>query len=133
MFAAYTKPMGSVEPDKQGCASANLRAAVKVAVLGQDEFALGTLTDISDGGCFFSTSVELRVGLSVIVGFRTGSNEACSATGQVIADPVERGIAVRFDEINERMRVFLSSLSPVPAETRFSIHVQIADGHAHII
>jgi hypothetical protein len=57
----------------------------------------GELKDISAGGCFFESQIEVDVDRRILVVLRDNTGKTCRAAGRVVRTQAYQGFAVLFD------------------------------------
>jgi hypothetical protein len=93
----------------------------------------GTLENISEGGCFFGTTASVKEGDAVSVVFGLRPKGLCAAKGRVIRVQPGTGFGVRFSDINDYMREFVSTLACTEDESRGEVAAGIVEPEIHII
>jgi hypothetical protein len=57
----------------------------------------GELRDLSAGGCFFESQIEVDIDRRVLVVLRDSADHTCRAAGRVVRTDAYQGFAVLFD------------------------------------
>lgn len=77
----------------------------------------GTLSDVSEMGCFILCSGDVENGETVRVFFPIGDGMKVQILGEVVNHVFEIGFGIRFIDINEPQRDFLRGLIARKAES----------------
>jgi hypothetical protein len=79
----------------------------------------GELQDISRGGCFFKSTVEVDLDRRISVVFSVSSGKTCRASGRVVRTVAYRGFAVLFDQDgDESIADVIRDIAPLTQERR---------------
>jgi hypothetical protein len=79
----------------------------------------GELQDISSGGCYFKSRIDVDLDRRIAVVLRDTAGNTCRATGRVIRTLAYQGFAVLFDEEGSRaVARFLEDLAPLSPAAR---------------
>lgn len=100
-------------PDRRR--SSDRRSSRRYAVLidieweRNEERHPGTISDLSDGGCFVLTGVEVEDGEAVSLYIPIGDSMKAQYKGEITNHVTEIGFAVKFSRISEAQRSVLTS------------------------
>jgi hypothetical protein len=79
----------------------------------------GELQDISAGGCFFKSRIEVDIDRRILVVLRDTSGKICRAKGRVVRTLAYRGFAVLFDDPGSRaVAEFIRGFGPLTPSDR---------------
>ena len=80
------------------------------------------LQDISAGGCFFKSNIEMAIDKRISVVLSATGGKTCQASGRVIRTLAYKGFAVLFDETDTgTLDELLRELTPLPQESRAAL------------
>ena len=80
------------------------------------------LQDISAGGCFFKSNIEMAIDKRISVVLSATGGKTCQASGRVIRTLAYKGFAVLFDETDtSALDELLRELTPLPQESRAAL------------
>ena len=80
------------------------------------------LQDISRGGCFFKSNLEMALDKRISVVLSATGGKTCQASGRVVRTVAYKGFAVLFDETDtSSLDELLRDLSPLPQESRAAL------------
>jgi hypothetical protein len=80
------------------------------------------LQDISRGGCFFKSNLEMAVDRRISVVLSATGGKTCQASGRVVRTLAYKGFAVLFDEADTTaLDELLRDLTPLPQESRAAL------------
>jgi hypothetical protein len=84
------------------------------------------LQDISRGGCFFKSNLEMAVDKRISVVLSATGGKTCQASGRVVRTVAYKGFAVLFDETDtSSLDELLRDLAPLPQESRAALLSQV--------
>jgi hypothetical protein len=106
---------------------------VTLMMLGAPAGVPAVLDNVSEGGCFFATSAEVKQGAKVSVVFGVKPQGVCAATGTVVRLEARRGFGVRFDQSNAHMRELVMALACTGPEDRAQVVAGVMDPEIQII
>ena len=95
--------------------------------------AAGELQDISQGGCFFKSSVKVDLDRKISVVFSSGRGQTWRASGSIIRTVAYRGFAVLFEEGTEPLTDVLQELARQPQDNRAAFLARILDPQVEIL
>jgi hypothetical protein len=79
----------------------------------------GELQDISCGGCFFKSNINVDLDRRILVVLAASSGKKCRATGRVVRTQAYKGFAVLFDDAGSRaISDFIKGFAPLTHEGR---------------
>jgi hypothetical protein len=80
------------------------------------------LQDISRGGCFFKSNLEMAIDKRISVVLSATGGKTCQASGRVVRTVAYKGFAVLFDEADtSALDELLRDLTPLPQESRAAL------------
>jgi PilZ domain-containing protein len=80
------------------------------------------LQDISRGGCFFKSNLEMAIDKRISVVLSATGGRTCQASGWVVRTLAYKGFAVLFDEAESSdLDELLRDLAPLPQESRAAL------------
>ena len=80
------------------------------------------LQDISRGGCFFKSNLEMALDKRISVVLSATGGKTCQASGRVVRTVAYKGFAVLFDETDtSSLDELLRDLTPLPQESRAAL------------
>ena len=80
------------------------------------------LQDISRGGCFFKSNLEMAIDKRISVVLSATGGKTCQASGRVVRTVAYKGFAVLFDETDtSALDELLRDLTPLPQEGRAAL------------
>ena len=80
------------------------------------------LQDISRGGCFFKSNLEMAIDRRISVVLSATGGKTCQASGRVVRTLAYKGFAVLFDETDtSELDELLRELAPLPQESRAAL------------
>ena len=80
------------------------------------------LQDISRGGCFFKSNIEMAIDKRISVVLSATGGKTCQASGRVVRTVAYKGFAVLFDETDtSSLDELLRDLTPLPQESRAAL------------
>ncbi len=80
------------------------------------------LQDISRGGCFFKSNLEMAIDKRISVVLSATGGKTCQASGRVVRTVAYKGFAVLFDETDtSALDELLRDLTPLPQESRAAL------------
>ena len=80
------------------------------------------LQDISRGGCFFKSNLEMAIDRRISVVLSATGGKTCQASGRVVRTLAYKGFAVLFDEADtSALDDLLRELAPLPQESRAAL------------
>jgi PilZ domain-containing protein len=80
------------------------------------------LQDISRGGCFFKSNLEMAIDRRISVVLSATGGKTCQASGRVVRTLAYKGFAVLFDETDtSALDELLRDLTPLPQESRAAL------------
>jgi hypothetical protein len=80
------------------------------------------LQDISRGGCFFKSNLEMALDKRISVVLSATGGRTCQASGRVVRTVAYKGFAVLFDETDtSSLDDLLRDLTPLPQESRAAL------------
>jgi hypothetical protein len=80
------------------------------------------LQDISRGGCFFKSNLEMAIDRRISVVLSATGGKTCQASGRVVRTLAYKGFAVLFDEADSSsLDELLRDLTPLPQESRAAL------------
>jgi|GEM_PF-1875603 len=80
------------------------------------------LQDISRGGCFFKSNLEMAIDKRISVVLSATGGKTCQASGRVVRTLAYKGFAVLFDETDtSSLDELLRDLEPLPQESRAAL------------
>ena len=80
------------------------------------------LQDISRGGCFFKSNLEMALDKRISVVLSATGGKTCQASGRVVRTVAYKGFAVLFDETDtSALDELLRELAPLPQESRAAL------------
>jgi hypothetical protein len=80
------------------------------------------LQDISRGGCFFKSNLEMAIDKRISVVLSATGGRTCQASGRVVRTLAYKGFAVLFDEADSSsLDELLRDLTPLPQESRAAL------------
>ena len=80
------------------------------------------LQDISRGGCFFKSNLEMAMDRRISVVLSATGGKTCQASGRVVRTLAYKGFAVLFDEADTTaLDELLRDLTPLPQESRAAL------------
>ncbi len=80
------------------------------------------LQDISRGGCFFKSNLEMALDKRISVVLSATGGKTCQASGRVVRTLAYKGFAVLFDEADtSALDELLRELTPLPQESRAAL------------
>jgi hypothetical protein len=80
------------------------------------------LQDISRGGCFFKSNLEMALDKRISVVLSATGGKTCQASGRVVRTVAYKGFAVLFDETDtSSLDELLRELTPLPQESRAAL------------
>ena len=80
------------------------------------------LQDISRGGCFFKSNLEMVIDKRISVVLSATGGRTCQASGRVVRTLAYKGFAVLFDEADSSsLDELLRDLAPLPQESRAAL------------
>lgn len=80
------------------------------------------LQDISRGGCFFKSNLEMAIDKRISVVLSATGGKTCQASGRVVRTLAYKGFAVLFDETDTTaLDELLRELTPLPQESRAAL------------
>lgn len=85
------------------------------------------LLDMSLGGCFLRTNVEIRLGASAEIAFMLRPETECTARGAVVRLHSMVGFGVQFEETNNAFDDFLLDLAALREDLRGDFLEQVLD------
>jgi hypothetical protein len=106
---------------------------VSLMLLREKQPIPGTLENISEGGCFFATTAQVKEGAAVSVVFGLRPKGLCAASGRVVRLQTPLGFGVRFSDINTYMRELVMTLACTDEEARGEVAAAVVDPEIHII
>jgi len=92
----------------------------------------GQLRDISQGGCFFTSSAIVRRDGRVTMDFVVLPRSICNATGRVVRDEGGSGFGVEFGAINTELQEFVNELSAAAPSKRADVLARVLDPEIHL-
>jgi hypothetical protein len=106
---------------------------VSLMLLREKEPIPGTLDNISEGGCFFTTTALVKEAAAVSVVFGVRPKGLCAASGRVVRVDPGAGFGVKFNDMNAYMREFVAALTCTEPDSRGEVAAGIVDPEIHII
>jgi PilZ domain len=80
------------------------------------------LQDISRGGCFFKSNLEIALDKRISVVLSATGGKTCQASGRVVRTVAYKGFAVLFDQDDtSSLDELLRDLAPLPQESRAAL------------
>jgi hypothetical protein len=127
--------VGSMHEDREQRAHPRTGFGLKVSLmlLREKQPIPAILDNISEGGCYFATIARVKEGAAVSVVFGLKPQGLCAASGRVVRLHGSDGFGVKFNDINNYMREFVSTLACTAPESRGEVAAAIVDPEIHII
>jgi hypothetical protein len=119
--------------DQRAHARTGFGLKISLMLIREKEPSPGTLENISEGGCYFGSTVLVKEGAAVTVVFGIRPRGLCAASGRVVRVDPGRGFGVRFNEMNTYMREFVAALAAAPADQRGEVAAGIVEPEIHIV
>jgi hypothetical protein len=106
--------------------------SVTLVVTGQKDRVRAQLVDLSEGGCFFATSLSLKPGWQISLFFARPGQRLCIAMGTIVRGAEGAGFGVEFNTVNDALRTFVEALVRSSEEDRKELVAGVAQGEIHI-
>jgi hypothetical protein len=126
-------PAMALETDQRAHPRTGFGLKVSLMLLREKEPIPATLENISEGGCFFATTAQVKEAAAVSVVFGVRPKGLCAASGRVVRIEGGAGFGVRFNDMNPHMREFVAALACTAPESRGEVAAGIVDPEIHII